>query len=81
MSLAHQMRQRFNFLALKAKTLGLTANEAKTLELLQSIRVHETPWAVMVTPIPMSVDEWKAAIQRSRGAPKSLLAPEENKSE
>ncbi|MBX3322693.1 MAG: hypothetical protein KF757_06850 [Phycisphaeraceae bacterium] len=79
MNAAHTYRQRVNFLGLKAKTLGLTAQEEAELERLQSIRIHETPWAVIVAPIPLDVDGWKAAVQRSRGAPRTLLADNEHK--
>lgn len=79
MNFAHTYRQRVNFLGLKAKTLGLTAKEEAELERLQSIRIHETPWAVIIAPIPMDVSAWKLAIQRSRGAPTTLLADDEHK--
>lgn len=81
MTLSHLIRQRSNFLALKANILGLSATEQKELERLRSIRISETPWAVVIEPHPMSTDDWKAQVQRSRGTPKSLLAPEEPKSE
>jgi hypothetical protein len=79
MNAAHQYRQRSAYLALKAKTLGLSAQEQAELERLASIRIHETPWAVIVAPIPLDVDGWKAAVQRSRGAPTTLLADDEHK--
>lgn len=78
MSLAHQYRQRVNFLGLKAKILGLSADERAELERLNSVRIRETPEAVFVEPIPLDVDGWKAAIQRSRGAPTRLLADDEH---
>lgn len=79
MNAAHTYRQRVNFLGLKAKTLGLSAAEQAELERLRLIRIRETPEAVFVEPIPMSVEEWKAAVQRSRGAPTTLLADDEHK--
>lgn len=78
MNLAHQYRQRVNYLGLKSKTLGLSADEQAELERLRLIRIRETSDAVFVEPIPMSVADWKAAVQRSRGAPTTLLADNEH---
>ncbi len=81
MTLAHHIRQRSNFLTLKAKVLGLSAAEQMELDRLRSIRINESPWAVVIEPHPMNMDDWKAHVQRSRGVPKSLLATEVPKSE
>lgn len=77
---AHEYRQRTTFLALKAKTLGLSADEQKELAWLQSIRITETTsGVVIIAPMPMNLDEWKAQVQRSRGIPCALLADNDHK--
>lgn len=80
---AYTHGQRLNYLGLKAKTLGLTDEERKELERLQSIRVTEVSGGtVLIEAPPMSVEDWKAMLQRRRESRGPLLAPpEEGKSE
>lgn len=76
---AHTYHQRVNFLGLKSKTLGLTADEQAELDRLRSIRVTEVSGGVtLIEAHPMDLAAWKAAVQRSRGAPTTLLADKEH---
>lgn len=78
----HSYRQRLTFLALKSQALGLTDEERKELERLQSIRVTEVSGGtVLIEALPMSVEDWKAMLKRRRESRGPLIAPEEGKSE
>jgi hypothetical protein len=66
---ARTHQQRINFLALKSLMGSITPEERKQLEWLTSFRVTETCGGsvIYIEPHPMSVDEWKAHVRRSRG--------------
>lgn len=66
---AHTHRQRINFLAIKARMGSITPEERKELEWRSSIRVTDISGGTVtvVEAHPMTVEDWKAMVERSRG--------------
>lgn len=66
---AHTHRQRLHFLSLKARMGSITPEERKELEWRGSFRVTDICGGsvTIIESHPMTVDEWKAMVERSRG--------------